>query len=920
METGANTGEFRASGTVSAGVTSLYITYNDDAPAKTATVSARVETTTGAISLDADEYSIASKATVTLVEPDLNLNSKAKDTIAYDNPDDDGDGTVEAGEQLWGRVYIYSDVDAVGSGIKLTETGANTGTFVGYFYFSLTATTKGDEPIIKIGPGKGVYALYKDDASTTGADVNLVDSAKFVTHTASLSLNKTTYSAGSLAIVTLVDPDLNASPVKVDSIAYDDPADGMLKDRAYVYSTSDPTGSGILLVETGANTGEFTGTFTFADATTKGDSPKIKVKTGDTVTVLFWDQYNDAGTDQKIKATALYQTTTGSVETDRTAYSYKKDTKMVVYVTDPDANVNPGAADEFGGAGAARYVEIKLTHAGTDYSVKPTMKETGADTSKFKAVVTFTDLKDANGNALAVDVAPGTTITVTYHDTENAAGAAADIRAFVSTTSRTGILTLDKDEYAYKAKVSVTLTEPDLNLNPGAIDSIAKDADPATKDAGYVYAYSTTDMTGISLGLTETGVNTGEFAGSFTLTDTSSSDAGTLKCVKGDTIYVRYVDEKDAAGTQVNITVTTTVTATTGSISLDKSSYPIYGAVKITVTDPDMNLSETIVDTIAATKVTIKTAAMTETTNPSTDLAETGVNTGVFTVAFTLNTQVGGKWVNAGDGSGLSVTYIDEVDATGAKNVARIATAVVEATTASLTFDKATYDLADTATVTLTDPDANKNAKLIESLTITVKSDTDPAGLSLTLTETDTDTGVFTGTMSFSTAATAGTKLRVTAGDTVTAAYKDYTVEGCTVKDGVITSTNIWQTVTATATVGVVIPTLPITAGAPAMTDPTTGEVVTPVAGESVMVSTELENTATVDQDMLYIVQIKDATGKVVYMSYISGTVPAGRAFTFGVQWIPAEAGDYTVEVFAWKSWTEPTPLSESVSQAVTVS
>ena len=104
------------------------------------------------------------------------------------------------------------------------------------------------------------------------------------------------------------------------------------------------------------------------------------------------------------------------------------------------------------------------------------------------------------------------------------------------------------------------------------------------------------------------------------------------------------------------------------------------------------------------------------------------------------------------------------------------------------------------------------------------------------------------------------------------------------------------------------------------MTDPTTGEVVTPTAGEDVMVSTELENTATTDQDMLYIVQIKDAAGRVVYMSYISGTVPAGRTFTFGVMWTPAVAGDYTVEVFAWKSWTEPTPLSEMVSQPVTVS
>jgi hypothetical protein len=71
---------------------------------------------------------------------------------------------------------------------------------------------------------------------------------------------------------------------------------------------------------------------------------------------------------------------------------------------------------------------------------------------------------------------------------------------------------------------------------------------------------------------------------------------------------------------------------------------------------------------------------------------------------------------------------------------------------------------------------------------------------------------------------------------------------------------------------------------------------------------------------MLYIVQVKDATGRVVFMAYISGTVPAGKAFTFGLPWTPETAGDYTIEIYAWKSWTEPTPLSEPVSQTITVS
>ena len=240
-------------------------------------------------------------------------------------------------------------------------------------------------------------------------------------------------------------------------------------------------------------------------------------------------------------------------------------------------------------------------------------------------------------------------------------------------------------------------------------------------------------------------------------------------------------------------------------------------------------------------------------------------------------------------------------------------TARVWYTTATLSFDKDTYTMDDTATITLTEPDKNASPDLKESVSITVYSDSDPAGITLSLLETDVDSGVFEGTLSFTSGASTGTMLKAATGDTITAIYTDdtpYEYPEVSAKK-----------ITATATIGaaVVVPTLPITAGAPSLVDETGAPVETPTAGTMVLVSTTLENTATVDQEMLYIVQIKDETGKVVYMSYISGTVPAGMSYTFGLPWTPEEAGSYTIEIFAWKSWTEPTPLSEVSSSTVTV-
>ena len=761
-ETGANTGVFQVTGQLGSSETPgsvIVFKYNDAAPAGTRTGSTVISTHTGTLTLDKDTYYRGDVATITLVEPDLNLDEKAKESFYDSSPD----------VRNSGYVYVYSTTNTTGSSVKMTETGLDTGVFTGQFMFSTTTLTNASKPTIKVTPGDTITVLYWDAADELGSGRNATVTAKFASYTGTLELDRDTYSAGWTAHVTLTDPDLNTDPTVPDKI-YDSTWNGTKKQGyVYVYSTQNTTGSPIQMIETGASTGVFEGTFSFSNTTTVGPSPIIAVTSGSTVTVLYKDQYDEAGHPRDIKATATYKTTTGTVSLDKAGYSPEvvSGNTAVVYVTveDPDRNLNPEAVDEFE---STTYpgVTIKITYSGgTRLSEQAiSMRETGPDTGVFTGEYT-----------LPSNATRGDTITVTYYDKEDVAGVSRTVVAYASVVTSTGILSIDKTSYPYGGYVTITLTEPDLNLDPEKVDDIpTTTGTPGTSGtAGYVDIRTTSDPDGIYVKLTETGPNTGTFQGKVKLTSSSSTAAQQIQAKRGDTITVRYVDAHDASGAQVEVVKTATVSATTGTITLDKDVYSIHGQVKITVTDPDMNVKSTAADTISKSKIEIKTSSMATSTHPDNDLVETGPDTGVFEGKFVLNTQVGGVNVTAQHGDGLTVTYIDECDAAGRTNVRVYASATIKQYTGTVEFDRDTYNLTDTATITVTDPDANTNPSLIDSVSVKVSSDTDPGGLTLTAAETGPNTGVFTGTLTFSETMTMGTTLRVTLGDTITAKYTD---------------------------------------------------------------------------------------------------------------------------------------------------
>ncbi|MEM3736859.1 MAG: hypothetical protein QXJ75_02030 [Candidatus Bathyarchaeia archaeon] len=912
-ETGSNTATFEGSGSVSPSATIgtvISVKYTNAAPSGNVTASASVATTTASISLDKAQYTISDKAKVTLVEPDLNLDKKVVDIISRD--------TTPASKSDGGKVYVFSEDDSIGSGIKMEESGKNTGIFTGEFKFGST-TSQADTPTIQASSNKKVTVLYVDAKDVTGTTRNVTATATFKTSTGTLALDRSSYSITSTATLTLTDPDLNTDSSTVQTISRDTDPTSVEPGKVYIYSTSSGSASspasGILMVETGANTGVFTGTFTFkaTGTTTQADSPVLRVSTGDTITALYKDASNANGAAQDITATATYSTTTGTIKTDASSYSYKSGTVVTVYVTDPDVNTNPAAADSIPSAGSGRRVTIQITGGTPTLSETAIpVNETGPNTGEFKGTYTFTQA-----------YAPASTITVSYYDQEDSSGNPTTITAFASITSRTGSITLDKSSYPIGAEGKITLTEPDMNRDPEAVETVSADGGSGNvNQANYVDIRSTTDMSGITIQLTETGPNTGVFTRNFTMT-TAASSAPNIKVAKGDTVYVRYNDEKDATGSELDVETTAKITATTGSVSLDKTIYPIYGRVLVTINDPDCNTHDSAADSIDKSRITIKTSTMSTTTSPDNNAIETGVNTGIFETDFTLSKSAGGTTVQVSDGDGLTVTYKEEVDASGAKEVSHTATAAIRATTATITFDKANYELTDTATITLTEPDDNQNYKLIETpvQTFKVYSDTDPAGISLTMTETGPNTGIFTGSITFSTASTSGTQLKVTAGDTITAQYKDYTIPGYSGTN----PTAIWTVVKATATVGVTpTPEMPAETTGTTTKDSTGVEKTAFTAGETALLSATVKNAASTSQTFLIAIQVMAPDGTAYPTDYVQTTLAAGQEFTFSPSFIlPADAqtGTWTFEVSVFDNFPAlgGVAVADPVTQTFTV-
>jgi len=90
------------------------------------------------------------------------------------------------------------------------------------------------------------------------------------------------------------------------------------------------------------------------------------------------------------------------------------------------------------------------------------------------------------------------------------------------------------------------------------------------------------------------------------------------------------------------------------------------------------------------------------------------------------------------------------------------------------------------------------------------------------------------------------------------------------------------------------------------------------VTGQPVLVEMKVTNNLDEEQPFIYILQVKDGEGFTVMLTWIKGTMNKSAALDAGISWTPEESGNYTVEVFVWKSLEDPSlPLTKSIMLSV---
>jgi hypothetical protein len=92
--------------------------------------------------------------------------------------------------------------------------------------------------------------------------------------------------------------------------------------------------------------------------------------------------------------------------------------------------------------------------------------------------------------------------------------------------------------------------------------------------------------------------------------------------------------------------------------------------------------------------------------------------------------------------------------------------------------------------------------------------------------------------------------------------------------------------------------------------DQTGATLSSPSMGMQILIQSDVRNNLSTDQQFSYIVQIKNSLGATIMISWMTGTLPAGKQYAVAQSWLVENTGEYTAEVFVWQSISNPVILS----------
>ncbi|MEW6044711.1 MAG: hypothetical protein AB1608_10655 [Thermoproteota archaeon] len=400
------------------------------------------------------------------------------------------------------------------------------------------ASATGDFCILQ---GDIITVEYTDPADASG-DINTVtDSATFDLRNGALQSDKSVYIIGSDMILTLIEPDFDldndlAETYSLDLIEWDSDAAtvsmGTLGGEA---TTFDPEPSN--LRETGDSTGIFQVVIEIP-STLGGD----RLERGEEI-VLEYTDWGPSGADfvgqedEDINLTIFTSNFGATVELDQKVYTWTD--KVYITVVAPDHNFDSNLIDEIGESSTDPLDVATRGNKLDNYK----LVETGTDTGIFTGEVILTgftphdadgdgDDTDASGTTsgtgptdglLAADDDDGLTVSYEFSEDETVVGSAL-IRWNI------GEVTWLEASYPASGTGVVRVIDPDMNLNPEAVDNFGVDV------------WSDSDAGGIDLTVTETNEATGIFEGTVFFTTTDESSGHRLRVAEGDTVTAEYED------------------------------------------------------------------------------------------------------------------------------------------------------------------------------------------------------------------------------------------------------------------------------------------------------------------------------------------------------------------------------------------
>ena len=377
----------------------ITVTYNDPTDASgnenSVSDSATFDLRNAVLQSDKSTYVIGQDALLTLIEPDLNLDSDSQETVHIDLIEWDSD----------------ADTDTLGNGAfsavpsNLRETDVNTGIF--QVVITIPEEINGNA----LERGEEITITYTDygpsGADFVGEDDRAVElQIKTSDFGATIELDQNVYTWTDKVFITAVATDYNFDSNVIDEIGPENDGEITIRVR----------GDGLKeyrLAETGPDTGVFTGEITLAGFTydridynapgTGGSGPTggtLTTNNEDGLSISF--EYSDS--EAPLVASALIRWNVGEVQWLEASYAATG--SGIVRIIDPDMNTNPSAVDNIDDI--VVYSETFL--GGIELTVTETQEASGI----FEGTVEFDPESASQGHRL--QVTEGDIVTAEYDD------------------------------------------------------------------------------------------------------------------------------------------------------------------------------------------------------------------------------------------------------------------------------------------------------------------------------------------------------------------------------------------------------------------------------------------------------------------------------------------------------------------------